>query len=462
MRPFQATGIWWSPDNPSDLVAGSLHFSDEEGLYLDLIGTLGGAWKLTQERRSLILGSVYDLPGRQQITLRDCQQRRMTVGSPGFPREVYHVNRAFIGGHLEQETDFGFRGAQLRLCGLADWAEGLTGIQLPPRSGRNELCHVVYSRPEPLVAQVSGGQVTLGTCFASSHSARKFVVEEDVAFDIKCEEPLSDDDFNDHYIYPLQNFVTLALGRPVAVREFSVRRGNDRADPDTLAPLQIVSPLVFSEARYEAEKNSSFPLFLLPHVRDRFADVIRRWLHITSKFEDTCNLFFGIQYVRKPYLDTKFLAVVQALELYQAHRESWGGRQEQEVQRYDRVLGGLAEEDREWLRLRLGRHPHVPFSETLAALVNEHGAVLDPLCGGDRNGFEAAVRAAWEYILYRRLVSDRAPHSNVDLYWLLERLRVVMKACFLSELGFSESERVRLFNDDALYQHLHGLGWGTT
>jgi ApeA N-terminal domain 1 len=462
MQPFQATGIWWTPDNPSSPVAGTLHFSDEEGLYLALIGMLGDARMLTRERRPLILGSAYDLPGGQQITLRHCQQRGVTVGVPGFSREEYLVSRAFIGGHLERETDFGFRRAQLKLRGLADWAQGLTGIHVRFGSDGNELCRLVYTRPESLIAQVPAGQVKLGVCSTFSQTLRKCIVEEDVAFDIECEEPLSDDEFNARYVYPLQNFVTLALGRPAAVREFSVRRGDDPGGPDNLFSLRVVRPLVFTEEQFDEETNSSLPLFLLPNVGDRFADIIRRWLQVTEKFADTCNLFFGIQYMPKSYLDTRFLAVVQALELYQANREGWGGRQKQEGQRYDRVLGSLAEEDREWLRLRLGRQPHVPFSDTLAALVSEHGAVVDPLCDGDRNGFLAAVRAAWEYILHRRLVSDKAPQSDEDLYWLMERLRIVMKACFLSELGFSEAERVQLFNGNALYQHLRNLGWRIT
>jgi hypothetical protein len=458
MRPFKATGIWWDAQNPSRTVAGTLTFSDEDGLDLALIGTLGDSQRLTQVIRPLILGSVYDLPSGQRITLRDCQQRSVTVGFPGFAREEYRVSRAFLDGHLERETDFEFQSGQLKLCGLAEWAEGFTGIRFSFGSERDELCHLVYARPEALVAKVPGGQLKLGLCPTFSQTVRKCIVEEDVAFNIECDEPLSDADFNARYVYPLQNFVTLALGQPTAVREFSVRQRSESAGSDNISPLQVVGPRVFGEEQYNAEKNSSFPLFLLPQVEDRFSDVIRRWLHVTEKFEDTCNLFFGIQYVRKPYLDTKFLAVVQALELYEAHREGSGGRQEQERQRYDRVLGSIAEDDREWLRLRLGRQPHVPFSETLAALVNEHGAVLDPLCGGDRNGLVTAVHAAWEYILHRRLVSDRAPQSNEDLYWLMEQLRIIMKSCFLSELGFSEAERVKLFNGNALYQHMRSLG----
>jgi hypothetical protein len=461
MRSFQATGIWWSPEHPSKTVAGTLHFSDEEGLYLALIGTLSDAQRLTREKRPVILGSVFDLPGGQQITLRDCQQRRLSMGAPGFSREEYLVNRAFLGGHLETDTAFKFRGTQLKLCGLPEWAEGFTGIHFPLMPTKNEPYQLMYTRPESLIAQVPGGQVTLGVYPSVTHTARRCVLEEDLAFDIECEEPRSDIDFNTRYVYPLQNFVTLAGGRPAAVREFSVLP--DRAAGESNAPLrlQVAGPRVFSEERYDAEKITSFPLFLLPDVKMRFAEVIRRWLQISDKFADTCNLYFGIQYMRKSYLDTRLLAVVQSLELYQAHREGSGERQKQEGQRYKRVLNGLAE-DREWLRLRLGPQPHVPFSETLAALVDEHGVVLDPLYGGDRNGFVAAACAAYDYILHRRLVAEKAPQSDEDLYWLMERLRIVMKDCFLSELEFATEERNRIFNTNRLYQHLRGLGWQST
>lgn len=448
MRPFEATGLWWTPKQPAAKQAGTLSFSEQSGLELDLVGTLGD-WKLAQETHPLIFGSAYGLLDHKSgaaVTLTDCKKRRTRASSHGFPRETYHARRAFVGDHLEE---FRFLGATVKLCGLEDWAQGLTGMEAV--LARDPDGHP-HSELKSLGAAIPGGKLTLYAAPEVTHSVRTYTVSESVAFCIECEQPMSEDAFNGHYIYPLQNFLTFALGRPSAVRDFNVHGGVAVRD------VEVVGSRIYSEAQYNADNMSANPLFLLPHVQGRFSDVINRWLRISSEFRDTCNLFFGIQYQEKSYLDTRFLTVVQSLELY--HSQGVGNEaREREAKRYERILGGLERDDKEWLQRRLGRQPHISFSETIEALLREHGAVVDPLVKGDRAGFVASAVAAYEYILHRRLVSERAPQSDNELYWLMERLRILMMDCLMSELGFSIEERLGIFSGNPFYSYLRRIDW---
>src|SRR4051812_16450965 len=53
--------------------------------------------------------------------------------------------------------------------------------------------------------------------------------------------------------------------------------------------------------------------------------------------------------------------------------------------------------------------------------------------------------------------SHLAASHGADLYWLMEKLRFLIKACFLAEAGFSEQKILTLFERNPLYQHVRQL-----
>src|SRR5262249_48688615 len=103
MEPFECGGVWWVADNPTDRVAGTLSLSQKDGLKLVLLGTLGAPespFSFSSKGYPVILGSVYDCPFGQAVTLKDCQRVRYSTGVPGLSTEGYRADRAFFGRHL--------------------------------------------------------------------------------------------------------------------------------------------------------------------------------------------------------------------------------------------------------------------------------------------------------------------------------------------------------------------------
>src|SRR5262245_6860828 len=129
MEPFECSGVWWTPDAPSSRIAGILRFSHEDGLVLSLLGTLGGVGRVVGEKGyPIILGSAYDSPLGESVTLRECQQSGYTMRSSGFNNESYRVHLGFFGAHLVSPEDFRFSDCDLGISGLSAWAAHLTGF----------------------------------------------------------------------------------------------------------------------------------------------------------------------------------------------------------------------------------------------------------------------------------------------------------------------------------------------
>ena len=164
MRAFDCNGLWWLPENPSEKVAGTLHFSEEADIALALSGIIGEAGGAGKKTIPIILGVLYDCPFGSDATLRNCWVKTLHMGSHGLTREEYHVDRLFIGDHLETEDAFHFSDVSVSFSGLSTWANELTGLGnkstvLPEsHSARFE---IRWQAPEPIRGAISGGTLSL-------------------------------------------------------------------------------------------------------------------------------------------------------------------------------------------------------------------------------------------------------------------------------------------------------------
>ena len=153
MQAFDCNGIWWLPDNPSEKVAGTLHYSEDTGVALTLSGVIGEIGGPGKKIIPIVLGVLYDCPLGSDATLRNCWVKTLHMGSPGFTREDYHVDRLFIGDHLETADAFHFSEVSVSFTGLSSWANGLTGLSkkstVLPESNSAKF-EIRWQAPEPI------------------------------------------------------------------------------------------------------------------------------------------------------------------------------------------------------------------------------------------------------------------------------------------------------------------------
>jgi hypothetical protein len=48
------------------------------------------------------------------------------------------------------------------------------------------------------------------------------------------------------------------------------------------------------------------PLFTIDDIRDKFSDVMERWLKVSDELDSVCNLFFSVQYAAGMYAQHGF------------------------------------------------------------------------------------------------------------------------------------------------------------
>jgi hypothetical protein len=149
-----------------------------------------------------------------------------------------------------------------------------------------------------------------------------------------------------------------------------------------------------------------------------------------------------------------FAGIIQTLHLYHSRRDDGIEMRAEEETRLRQVVSLLPPTDAEWVVGHLGARPRPAFEVVLRLLVSQHAAVMDPLIAARQERFVSQVVNTLEYFIHRESEVEEAARGGADLYWMIERLRFLVKACFLAELGFPETKAVELFKRNALYQHV--------
>lgn len=431
MKQFTYNGVWWLPESPSAQVAGTLQFSKEEGLQLSLFGVLGEHGAIVGEKRiPIIVGAVWDSPLGEDVTLTGSWAKGITFGSVGLTREEYHVDRAFIGRHLENDQSFSFSHLKISLSGLSSWAHNYTGFgqkYITKTADHRAGFEIQWISPEPISGKIPGGDLLLGLGAKMSMLARDWSIKEQIGLSITVEQPQSADGLNAKYVYPLQNFLTLATDHPNALVAFSVRQ------PDSNDDIHVIGARVFDDTEAAEGLTPHKMIFSLNDVRDRATEIIGRWIEASERLSRICNVYFGSLYQPGAFVDMRFLAVFQALEVYERSLPDSVGA---------------------------ANPPGSRLREQFIHLVENHNQAVSPLFGKDVASAVAELLTYRNDLVHRNTDLVRQPDYSEQLFWWLQRLQFLMKACLLTELAVPGEEQLRFFSQNQMFVHIAALRHG--
>jgi hypothetical protein len=453
MGPFECSGIWWVPDKPSDRVAGTLRFSHEEGLVLDLLGALGDTGGFAgfggSKAYPIVLGTAYDCPHGQSVTLTGCRQVRITAGAAGYTTEAYYVERGFFGHHLTSPNDFLFSNCYLATNGLSAWAAHLSGFHFEHGGGGDNggwSFRITYTPPPILKADIPGGYLELYINAGAHQTLREQSINEKVRFNISTKESISEGTWNDRYVYPLQNFLTLATDTPNALTEWML---NSQRIP--FKGVNVVDRRIFRGTAKEVSITAR-QLIPLKGYEERFAALLARWLMISEVHRDACNIYFALCYDPGAYVDVRLLSITQSLQVYQAKRLNRAPLAP--VSPPLSILATLPSDVQGELRRWTDGLAVDTFRETLEQLVREHQAILSVLSPSGIGALVDQLMMFRNHVLYRTPVPETFDAYSQGLYLVTETLSCLMKVSFLAELGFSVDERLTLFQRNAMFSFI--------
>lgn len=452
-------GTWWIPGS-KQRVGGRLTLSREERPALDLEGDLRDFFDKTST--PLIHG--IDHSGKR-LTLFRCQRAAasINIGGQGPSTATYVAALVLLGYHFKTEERIRFKKVGALFDHIAEWTRR-SGFNYEYRSAADTednapVFTLSYRYPQFEPITIPGATIRLEAEVLSEKlmSVNEHSFYEKTFIAVTPASPLPIEDLLSDYVGPVQHFLSFGIGQPVYVDElYGILDESDVAADGERDPgrVEMYYP-ARRKLRNERHLLEPYMLFSLADLGDTFPACLTRWFENRELLSPAYNLYFSVLFASELYSETRFLNLVQAVEVL--HRKRWSGQYLDEAE-YE----PLRERMKQLVRDAVGRVRGEPLIGRLVYW-NEWSLrqrIKDSVdrCGSwvatlipDRDAFAGTVVDTRNFLThYDRRLEDAAA-KGPELYVLAERVRFLLEGLLLLSLGIEQERAGEIITDTQHY-----------
>lgn len=441
---YEYRGEWWLPEDPEKRFYGRLTFNQESGAVLELDGAF------TDDPNNGELFSPNIVNGTSSIgvdiTLFHCLGKGMNVYWGGQSTSTLFAHNVFVGVHFHKENEITFRSLQVVYSNLDAWL-GISGFKTKRRKiKRGDELLIKYILPESIRLLVSN-RLAMSIDFGSSFSP---VVLREADLKQSCSVtflPIDNIAFTEcqDIIRQFQNFLSLATStyvyptRILGTPDIDLYKDSNKVTIGNQIYTQPVECLyqLARSPKLDKKSYSSDYLFMFKNVSKRFEKYIQSWFSKYELLKPVHQLYFGTLYNPAMYQDQKFLAFVQALEAY--HRRTMGNIElpkEKHEERIKNILDSSPTNYKGWLAGKLQYSNEPSLRKRLRDLIKSNEALTSHLTNNSKQ-FINDICTTRNYLIHYDLELEDEAVKREELYSLTQKLKVLIEACFLKQLGFT-------------------------
>ncbi len=427
-QAFEAQGAWRLPDTEQWL-PGTLRYRPGEEIQLDLFG----APAITEEQPlgrahwDIILGVTTN---GTPVTLRECVQLNLSIGKGGIPQSSFRATWAIFGSHFPTDDSVRFKWLSGSYAYL-DQFVGVTGLSLE----RSELTstQISFRQPDGRELEVDASlRVRFGFSFHLVPSPFAARIEQTTWVTAERTAAANLDDLLVQLGH-VQNLVGLAAGKFATPLQI-----NGLPEQSSEWERRRSTQVVFVPRPAEGDDDTDITsLFTLSDLEPDIGDALERWFAAADLVKPTFDLYFSTLSIPFIYAENQFLSLAQAAESFHRRRFPIGEvSAEEHESRVAAVLAAVPVEHRKWLAQKLAYSNEPNLRSRLKALLQPHPALRKALRGAS---FVNRVVDTRNYLTHYDERSRKNAAEGVRLHWLVEKLRIVVEMCLLTELGLSSS-----------------------
>lgn len=439
-------GKWWLPERPQRRVFGLLQTPRDEAITLSLAGDLIGT-----SPSETILGRTQ---GGVPVTLRRCfatsRKGRWIPESDDASEQDILVHVALFGDRLKEGDEGRFRFVEVNYSSLPEFAGMPTFRPVTPAS-ETELRTIGVEQTKETKFQYNDTEILFVVGTREKWAGNTATLQSDCRFYFFSKTPRTLDEWQHQFLGPMGYLLTLALGRASVVTHQSMLK---RAPWWTYAKAhKRVPEITVRRGRPLSGRDGAAvdrPLFRLSDEGIDLESIVTRWLDAAPLLELPFNLYFATVFAPFMYLETRFLNLVQAAEGY--HRVRFPQAVE-DPETHDARLKAIYaaienEEHKAWLEGQIGEWSNEPrLRHRLADLVKLARSQGITISAKDRKSFINSVLMARNDLSQGGLGPDKTAKSA--FVKLNRRLRIILHACFVKELGLPSEVAARVLRSSA-------------
>jgi hypothetical protein len=263
------------------------------------------------------------------------------------------------------------------------------------------------------------------------------------------------DQYRDGMCSQFQAYLSFAVGRPIFYLAMNGKWRDTSEESSEVASVKILFGQRYVSDRYVRPLERT--LFGLYDVENGFERTFKGWVERAELLRPVYELYLGSYYNPATYIDQQFLNLAQALESY--HRRVCGG-QYMSKEAYGTISASLSKaidasvsddqlELREALKNRIRYGYEFTFRSRLRDLVERHKHALTGVLSEAFVDDVVATRNFFTH--YDEELRRRAKISATELFYLAQEAKILLQACLLSEVGFTNEEIMRVLPRSEAY-----------
>ena len=466
---FEIKGEWFLPTDTENRVHGTLTFDPQDGTDLELYGSLEGDNFFPELKdQEIILGLTSD---SKQVTLYNCFMTKsggatLVQGEEsGKPSTIYSIRYLLIGLHVLSTSDLKFNQISSEIFNLGEWV-GISGFKrqdINPERLKNHEIVVEYKLPEFIDFEID--ENTNGTFnFIANHPGlsryqKTITINQRVEFQAISKSEKCIDDLLE-YVITFQNFLTLALYRstyPLSISLSGERHKKDYGNGET---YKKTIKLYFSSRNFKTNEKPKFDLEMIfdyRRIQPDFETIIKNWYSKYELLEPAFDLVFEQFYNGNRFTVNTFLNLAQSAETFHArvHNHTKIPREQYKKMKED-ILKVVPAEYHAWLNDQFNFGNNLNLYSRLTELAEKYSnKILDRILG-DKTQFVLDVKNSRNYYTHYSKDGEKKTLKGSELFYLSERLKILLVCSFLIEVGF-DKDKLSLLLDNIkwkLFNHL--------
>jgi len=443
-------GNWWLPDNIDKKMMGILRYSPNEGFELEVIGAFMELQDIFSKSQNpeIIQGTSSE---GKIITLYKCYISRRTISSSESCTTKFKPANIFIGMHFDKEIKF--KKFIINYSNLDEWVN-IDGFSISdPSTGELQ---ITYKIPDDIIVPVNENY-ELSITFSVEGPNWSIVQKEScikqithITIESKKDTPIAE---YEEMMYKIRNLLSLGVGKPIYALAII---GQTEKCLFCEKPRRIYNDIEiyynFDEIPDKLE--SIIPqnmLFNFKNISKSFELFIKNWFNKSEVLAPVFDLYFSVIYNPNLYLDTKFLNEVQALESYHRRKETtekYDVSPEEHKVRMENILCSIPIDYKNWLSKKLLYSNEVSLRQRLKEIIVMHKEIAEKYIGNkdQQKEFISSVVTTRNYLTHFDEEQEHKRAKGQNLLIIIDKLKILIKACLLEEMGMSNSEIVKLFN----------------
>jgi hypothetical protein len=397
-----------------------------------------------------------ELDDATPVTLLQCLPVRNHSGAGGVTTLAFAVDRALLGVHVDEFETLMLGRCSVTLSSLRNWM-GAAPVKKEPAAGGGVRTgiDVRFRRPEPLRVTLpdSAFDVELSLQYGTSLESGSFVVHWDVCFSIIAHDCLAYT-AADAASLQLRILLSTLIGQPVSIKTWAMSLPTESSQRELQSQLHVLNRQVGRPV--EPDVLHSDMLLSYNELETEFPRIVQRWFARSEQEVLAGHVLFASQLLESPAVNVKFLAVLQAAEAYDRSRRD---RVYMDQNAYDRAIDELGipaciqDDHRQSFKSRLKYGNEYSLRKRLHCMLERIPESLRQPIAERVNLFVTRVVDTRNYYTHFDHTPQSNPLDGPDAFVAAERIRFLVLATLLLDLGISEEKLVRAFERNREFQH---------